>query len=397
MGILQASSTISHLSIASPPGFGPDDFLELAKGSFDLNFLSLFVSPFELQQLAVHDCRIAIDQKHDHDSNAYRIIEHAQKATRRNLLRRHDNETLADELQMLGNKIKVETLQLTDITSKLCIHPICDTSGPVILGIRRVVVQDVGRKGEGVYLYELLEMIVHALLAAALQAAPTQLSAILARGLGSAMQSGKALLDYESLHIDVGEGLIELGSWTDKKVARSEDTPAALSSSVADALRNSSAALGGFFTGLLGNAPGSSVGSASRSARSGVGRSLPQGARLPEGAGGRRGAGSGSSSVGGSGVETQAGTVTGAAEAGTTTSQTSAGFDGGTLENITETVGETIGGFMENATEVLESLARNTSAAAVSGLHQAFGTIFGPALNPQPTERHREAVHDVRS
>ncbi|CAE8692105.1 unnamed protein product, partial [Polarella glacialis] len=117
----------------------------------------------------------------------------------------------------MTKKIMVDKLTFHNISTKLCLHPLCDVAKPGYFWIKQVQVSNVGKKTGGVYLWELLEIIVHALLVAAVQNAPSQLGGNLAGSLGSALLKS---LDYDQIHYDVGNGLQLAGVWTGWQLGR---------------------------------------------------------------------------------------------------------------------------------------------------------------------------------
>jgi len=235
LALISARSDINGISVSTVPGYGTEDFLDLSHCVFDLRLMSLFLKPYELQEISVHNLAISIDQSQS-GSNAQRIIDHVTLVTEQ-AKRQADSisgaispapapsadasapapaplfpqPTPADTLHAVTSKIIANKLSFKNISARICLHPLCDAMAPMTFTLKEVLVQDVGKQQGGVYMYELIEILVQALVIAVIHAAPEQIGT----NLMSVMNSGLSkALNYASLNIDTGAGLEQVGAWT---------------------------------------------------------------------------------------------------------------------------------------------------------------------------------------
>lgn len=120
----------------------------------------------------------------------------------------------------MTKKIVVDTLSFRDVGVRLCVHPVCDAAMPGYFVIKEVQVSDVGKKSQGVYFYELITIVVHAILVSAIKGAPAQLGGNLQGSLGTGLASALQSVDYGQVQYDVGHGLQEAGAWTGWQLGR---------------------------------------------------------------------------------------------------------------------------------------------------------------------------------
>ncbi|CAJ1374642.1 unnamed protein product [Effrenium voratum] len=187
---LSARWSLSDLEVASPPGFGQYSFLTLGSGVFDLSFRSVIFNPLQLQELTLQDVHLNIDQHVDGSSNAKSIMEHITKASS-SAQSKQFNEVI------MTKKVIVDKISFSNIVTRLCLHPSCEMSPPPYFVIKKVEVSDVGKKEGGVYVPDLLQVIVRAVVVAAIRAAPHQLGNPLAESLGAGLLQA---LDYAQIH-----------------------------------------------------------------------------------------------------------------------------------------------------------------------------------------------------
>mmetsp|Transcript_53385 Transcript_53385/g.173634 ORF Transcript_53385/g.173634 Transcript_53385/m.173634 type:complete len:481 (+) Transcript_53385:359-1801(+) len=252
LGVWDARSTVSNVAVANPPGFaqgiGKDqrlDFLELAEGVFDLRLNSLFSSPWELQEIKLTDLRVNFEQNYNSKSNAGWILAHLESVrTPPPAAPAPTEQHRGPEWQRQGGgggpkvaeeegqkqsgkrrrdanavstKIIADRLLIRNVSISVCIHPLCDKVAPVVFGIPQVLVKDIGKKEEGVLLYELLDITVQAVIIAAINSAPDQLGYDMHRSMGDNV---RRILDYASVHCDMGDGLKEIHDWTSYQLSR---------------------------------------------------------------------------------------------------------------------------------------------------------------------------------
>lgn len=219
-------STVSELAVESPDGFGGPGahFLEVALGVFDLKMLSLLSSTWELQDVVLRDLQVNVEQNADADSNARRVLAHLVEATTRDLGGGPAIAALPQPppvglrpaaefrgLRAVSSRILVRALTVDGIRLRICIRPMCDTAGPVSAAVKTVVVKNVGLRDGGVYLNELIEVVVQAVLIAAMHALPRDVGTNLHASFGSGLRRS---LDYGGLLLDLGSGLADISGWT---------------------------------------------------------------------------------------------------------------------------------------------------------------------------------------
>jgi len=87
-----------------------------------------------------------------------------------------------------------------------------------------------------VFLYQLVEILLQAVLRAVLHAAPEWLGQNLWRGLKTSLER---VLDYEALQLDVGQGLTEVGRFTAWGIFKLSNLTKTLGTGIADQLEHS--------------------------------------------------------------------------------------------------------------------------------------------------------------
>lgn len=207
IALFSARSSLKDVRIESPPGFNTD-FLTLQTGVVDLKLWSLLQNPLEIQEISLHDLELFIDQRIDGDSNVKGIIENVNKVS-------HPKNPGARLMHTMTEKFIVDRISLTNITTRVCIHPLCDTLNPGYFVANRVQVSDLGKNTGGIYLYELVAVVVHALLLATLKASPVDISGQLSGALGNGFSQALGKIDYGHIQYDIGKGLKIAGQWTD--------------------------------------------------------------------------------------------------------------------------------------------------------------------------------------
>eukprot|EP00931_Biecheleriopsis_adriatica_P038041 TRINITY_DN21818_c0_g1_i1.p1 TRINITY_DN21818_c0_g1~~TRINITY_DN21818_c0_g1_i1.p1 ORF type:complete len:480 (+),score=100.91 TRINITY_DN21818_c0_g1_i1:75-1514(+) len=221
--------TVHDLEVASPPEFGQADFVSLEAGVFDMNLRSLTSSPLEIEELALHNMHVYIDQTANGDSNAKRIMEHVQ------LMSQSEESKRIAEATM-HTKLIVDRVSFHNISAKVCLHPSCDMAPPKDFLIGRVSVSNVGKATNGIYMPQLVEIIIRAVVGAAIKAAPQQLGNSLAQNLGTGLLQA---LDYAQIHYDLGDGLQQAGAQVSSQLGVLSQSTKQLGAGVAASLRGS--------------------------------------------------------------------------------------------------------------------------------------------------------------
>lgn len=231
IALFTTRSRLSDFTIASPSGFN-HDFLTLEQGVFGLSVPSLFYSPFELENMDLKNLDIHVETKTSGDSNAARILNHVHSTVEK-LGLKTKNPSLQDLTHLATKKIIVDELIFANISATFCLEVLCFPT----LTLVKVKVTDVGKKQGGVYVYEFLEIVVQALLIAALRAAPSAVGGGILPGLGHLLQYE---LDYGQLHSDIGAGLKQISAWTATELEQVDQAARAESSLMKDAVRTGS-------------------------------------------------------------------------------------------------------------------------------------------------------------
>mmetsp|Transcript_68764 Transcript_68764/g.152145 ORF Transcript_68764/g.152145 Transcript_68764/m.152145 type:complete len:376 (-) Transcript_68764:93-1220(-) len=219
-GLIEGRASISELSVGSPVGF-QGSFLDLGSTVFDIGVASVLAvaasedKPLDLQELSVQNLNVNLEQPTRETSNVQALVQHmntmtkaiAPKAKARSL----NQESVHEALTVMTTKIRVGKIEFSNITVVACMQPLCGIAGPVSFTLREILVKDVGRKGNGVHLYELIEIFVTAIIRSVIKAAPEQLQLNMLTAIGNALDK---CVDYQSLNIDKsGHGLEEVGNW----------------------------------------------------------------------------------------------------------------------------------------------------------------------------------------
>eukprot|EP00933_Yihiella_yeosuensis_P037005 TRINITY_DN30847_c0_g1_i1.p1 TRINITY_DN30847_c0_g1~~TRINITY_DN30847_c0_g1_i1.p1 ORF type:complete len:433 (-),score=75.62 TRINITY_DN30847_c0_g1_i1:145-1443(-) len=250
IALFNARSTIRNLQIESPPGLGAN-FLILNHGVLDLKLTSLWNKPLQLQVMELHDLEVTINQQLNGDSNAKRIIEHIDAVTTAG---ETAQQKISDDVHIMTTKIMVDKLSFYNIRTKLCIQPLCQAVPPGLIVVKQVQVANVGKKTGGVFVYELLEIIVQAILAAVIKSAPNGVN--LQNALGAALPALSKLVDYEAIGIDVGSGLQTAADWTQWQLNRIGLGSQGLGGLAGQAIQEGGSEVANAIDGALGVTPG---------------------------------------------------------------------------------------------------------------------------------------------
>ncbi|CAJ1327095.1 unnamed protein product [Effrenium voratum] len=234
LGILEGRASVRELQVGSPEGFS-HDFLDLGRLVFDLAPMSLLKSRLlgsavyavEVEEVTVSTLRIYIEQPAgDAPSNAKVIVDHLMNALapQPQLDPAPVEDGAAQALHALTSKIKADKIDFKDIGVAFCGHPSCDQAGPATYVVKEILITDVGKKEDGVFLYQLAEVVVRTLLLAVLKAVPENLRDNLLRAIGDGISYKLTHLDFGSIHLDIGDGnglqnVGELTGWVSAKFA----------------------------------------------------------------------------------------------------------------------------------------------------------------------------------
>lgn len=225
---------VEDLRIGSPSGF-QHDFLDLAHLVFDIDPMSLLRSrllgsvnfPTEVEEITVQKLHVFVEELvADSPSNAKVIVDHLNSLAISTALSAPTSQQVedgtAEAVHALTTKIKADLIQLKDVAIGYCGQPSCQRFGPATYEVPEVKITDVGKKSNGVFLYQLAEVVVRTLLLAVLKAAPENLRENLLRAIGSGIKDQLTSLDFGSVDFGDGNGLQsagQLAGWASAKVA----------------------------------------------------------------------------------------------------------------------------------------------------------------------------------
>eukprot|EP00930_Biecheleria_cincta_P074272 TRINITY_DN6147_c1_g2_i1.p1 TRINITY_DN6147_c1_g2~~TRINITY_DN6147_c1_g2_i1.p1 ORF type:complete len:471 (+),score=99.19 TRINITY_DN6147_c1_g2_i1:63-1475(+) len=210
-GLWQGRASISDLAVPSPQGY-QRDFLDLTHLALDLSPASLLMSrllgsstvPIELEEISVRSLQVFIEKPADsEDSNAKTVVAHVNEILKPTGTL---EENIALGLHALTGRIQADRIEFRDISISVCIHPMCDNVPPILFVLREFLITNVGKKGKGVFLYQLVELLVKTLLMAIIKAAPENLRINLMRAVGAGIKAAVNQLDYEAVHFRIESG-----------------------------------------------------------------------------------------------------------------------------------------------------------------------------------------------
>lgn len=235
VGIFQRYSSVSDLRVDNPPGFGGIrqgvhrlDFLSLEEGDFGTDLASIFTTPLNLMDVKLRNLHVNLEQRNT-ESNVKYILSHAMAAAKERRSRaaavRAGASSLADGVASLParsieagtNRIIADSVLVQNVSSSVCIHPVCDKIGSVSFSIKHVLVKNIGKQTDGVSLHEFIEIVIQAVLVAAIQAAPEEVGYDVHRSVGSNLES---FLDHVGVNYDIGAGFQEARDWTSWHLSR---------------------------------------------------------------------------------------------------------------------------------------------------------------------------------
>lgn len=235
---------LERLDVGSPEGF-EDKLLQLGSFTFDMDPGSLwtawrsgFTKPIVLESFEIIDLNATIDMKEFPfgDSNAQAVVEHlneitevakdqvtqAHHATGGFLPSVHDltapppKPTIDQGIQVAMAKVRTDKIHFSNITAGVRIS----TLPKITYTMEQILLKDVGKnETDGVYVYELVDILVRAVLMSLIRGAPTSIQSNLAKGFGTGLWRE---MDFASLHMDMGQGLenvVNLGPWLTEQSA----------------------------------------------------------------------------------------------------------------------------------------------------------------------------------
>jgi len=182
---------------------------------FDVNPMSWLSSrflgsasvPIELQSVGLHNLKVFLEQDSYSNWNVKTIADHvSQKLANPQPLAEHLEEDVGEGLHTMTGKYRADKIVLSNISISVCVHPMCDAGLPVMYNVDKIFISDVGKKGNGVFLYQLVEILIETLLMAVVKSAPANLQLNLVNAVGAGLEIAADKLDYGMVHFDSGNG-----------------------------------------------------------------------------------------------------------------------------------------------------------------------------------------------
>jgi hypothetical protein len=201
IGIFSGRSEITDLAIKNPEGF-TGDFLDLSDGVLDVSLGSLLTDKVKVKEIALDGLSVEFLQKLD-GSNVSIILDNVDKATG------DDESKDQKETDSSEKKFVIDQLKVTKIKVTIGIEPLSSATKPSTLTIDEIVVNDIGKKENGVTLDEVSGVVVQAIVHAVLKAAPGQIPSVMFQGIEGGL-SNLTHLDFGSVQFDAGKGLSKI-------------------------------------------------------------------------------------------------------------------------------------------------------------------------------------------
>eukprot|EP00416_Gambierdiscus_australes_P045941 CAMPEP_0171106688 /NCGR_PEP_ID=MMETSP0766_2-20121228/65291_1 /TAXON_ID=439317 /ORGANISM="Gambierdiscus australes, Strain CAWD 149" /LENGTH=344 /DNA_ID=CAMNT_0011567837 /DNA_START=280 /DNA_END=1314 /DNA_ORIENTATION=- len=216
----------TNLTVASPPAYH-GTLLSLGSFVFDVSpgsvlaaWASGWSAPVELQEVSGLNLQVTIDMNWTTSPdkpticNAEEVIRHMNSLNQQLEPVGMEVTTppppkITDVLQAAALRVKADKIRFVNISAGVLIRPFLGE--PLTYELGEIVVKDVGKDSNGVYLAMLVEILARAVLMAVIRSAPKNVRANLARVLGLKLFRN---LDSSQVLYDAGEGLRELGEFS---------------------------------------------------------------------------------------------------------------------------------------------------------------------------------------
>lgn len=241
ISLFEGSTEITDLDVANPPDY-PGEFLVLGDGRVGVDLGSLLSDRIEVKEFTLKDIRLSLIQRTS-GSNVGTILDNINRGSDGG----DSGGKPAPDSGGEGRKFIIDRLEVDDIAISISVEPISDATKPSKVTIDQIVIEDIGRKENGVTLDEVSSIIVQSILKSALEAAPGEIPSIML----SAMKGGLSNLDHLDLggvQLDLGKGLKDalggLGRITGSDGKSIDDTLKDIGKSIGDLLEPGSGGAG---------------------------------------------------------------------------------------------------------------------------------------------------------
>jgi hypothetical protein len=199
LSILGGSLGIENLVIDNPPGYQHKTLLELGKGRVAVDIGSLLGDTVNIKEIKLDGVNVTLEQRGISGNNLQDII--------KSLPQGEGPEAQAKEAEPSGKKLRIGTLELTNVTVKVKLLPVPGKSDTVTLKLAPIVMKDLGSDNK----MDVAKLSSKILLAIAEGVAeqgggvlPADMTSAMKTTLGKTMEMGKTAVDEGKKVIDGG-------------------------------------------------------------------------------------------------------------------------------------------------------------------------------------------------
>ena len=206
IGLVSGHSTIRELTIANPPGYNSNQFLELKSGTLDASLSNLLGSEVDIDLITLSGINLDIEQN-EKGFNYKTIMDHASGSDVKSTETGKTTGTKSTD----GKKFHIKRILIEDVTIKANLLGALGKVTEAKIPIKKLEIKDVGTDNEGVLLSKLTVLIIEALLQATAEAGIKDLPKTLLGDLGKQLGSSSGV-SLSGFAIDTGKGLSNIGS-----------------------------------------------------------------------------------------------------------------------------------------------------------------------------------------
>ena len=188
LSIMDGSLSLSHLTVANPPGYQHDTLLTLQQGDIQVKTKTLLKDEIEIKDIRLDGMNLVVEQK-GLSNNLQDIID---------VIERDDEEPS-------GKKLYVDTLELTNVTVNVKLLPVPGRIDTVTLKLAPIKMTDLG-KDETLDMATLTTKIVLAIAAGIAQQGTDVLPKEMINGLTSVLDTA---IDLGRIIFGTGQGATE--------------------------------------------------------------------------------------------------------------------------------------------------------------------------------------------
>jgi len=211
--LFSEAASVKDLRVETWPGYGTKDLLQVGHAALNVNLWSLLGQPHSIRDVTVRDVHVRIHQMTTTpgmSSNVNEIVKHLVDVMPKNPTKK---------------TYIVDKVQFSNITVKVCVHPLCDALAPTTFNLKDVQVLDIGRAKGGVTLREVVATVTQAMMIEVLREAPTTLVDDLSASMGAGLREFGALIDFPTMKVGPEGALVgtgEFGKWFNYTVQSAE-------------------------------------------------------------------------------------------------------------------------------------------------------------------------------